>query len=191
MQSWARIYCDLQVQYSDMLYHTDTYVRTSVLIWLSKSTKGRKQGPGHRIVSTGTGVATNFIITTYYRFESHNIEEIGVLCQCSRCTGYRPILDAFRVFAKADPSAYTEEAIEASQAAENGHATNGHANDATNGHTNGVQGSSPSSSTDLSASLSTDPDDKGSESSSIEHLPDKLAECPPHCARQLPTTMPA
>lgn len=86
---------------------------------------------------------------------------------CSRCTGYRPILDAFRVFAKADPSAYTEEAIEASQTAENGHATNGHANGATNGHSNGhsngAQGTSPSSSSDLSASTSTDPDDKGSE----------------------------
>ena len=86
---------------------------------------------------------------------------------CSRCTGYRPILDAFRVFAKADPLAYTEEAIEASQTAENGHATNGHANGATNGHSNGhangAQGTSPSSSSDLSASTSTDPDDKGSE----------------------------
>lgn len=35
---------------------------------------------------------------------------------CSRCTGYRPILDAFSVFAKADPLAYTEEAIAASKA---------------------------------------------------------------------------
>jgi xanthine dehydrogenase/oxidase len=34
---------------------------------------------------------------------------------CSRCTGYRPILDAFRVFAKADPKAYTEEAIAAAK----------------------------------------------------------------------------
>lgn len=28
----------------------------------------------------------------------------------SRCTGYRPILDAFKVFAKLEPGAYTEEA---------------------------------------------------------------------------------
>lgn len=73
---------------------------------------------------------------------------IKVLCACSRCTGYRPILDAFRVFAKAEPSAYTEEAITASQAA-NGHA-NGHSNGVnghTNGHTNGI---SPASSSDLS-----------------------------------------
>lgn len=34
---------------------------------------------------------------------------------CSRCTGYRPILDAFKVFAKAEPSAYTAEAIAAAR----------------------------------------------------------------------------
>ena len=34
-------------------------------------------------------------------------------CLCSRCTGYRPILDAFKVFAKVDPLAYTEESIAA------------------------------------------------------------------------------
>ena len=37
---------------------------------------------------------------------------------CSRCTGYRPILDAFKVFAKVEAGAYTEEAIAASLAAE-------------------------------------------------------------------------
>lgn len=61
---------------------------------------------------------------------------------CSRCTGYRPILDAFRVFAKADPAAYTEEAIAASKAGQqaNGHANgnaNRHANGTSNGHANG------------------------------------------------------
>ena len=49
-----------------------------------------------------------------------------VLCQCSRCTGYRPILDAFKVFAKADLAAYTEESIAASKGLLNGAATNGH-----------------------------------------------------------------
>lgn len=39
---------------------------------------------------------------------------------CSRCTGYRPILDAFKVFAKVEPGAYTEEAIAASKAANGG-----------------------------------------------------------------------
>lgn len=34
----------------------------------------------------------------------------------SRCTGYRPILDAFRAFAKVDPGAYTEEALAAHKA---------------------------------------------------------------------------
>ena len=65
----------------------------------------------------------------------------SMLFWCSRCTGYRPILDAFKVFAKADPAAYTEESIAASKGlqngqsakgdVENGHAENGHA---TNGH---------------------------------------------------------
>ena len=58
--------------------------------------------------------------------------------RCSRCTGYRPILDAFRVFAKADPSAYTEEAIAASrgeQPAANGHShVNGNGEQPANGH---------------------------------------------------------
>lgn len=43
---------------------------------------------------------------------------------CSRCTGYRPILDAFKVFAKVEAGAYTEEAIAASKAVHgvaNGH----------------------------------------------------------------------
>lgn len=49
----------------------------------------------------------------------------------SRCTGYRPILDAFKAFAKVDAAAYTEEAIAASKAgaASQGAARNGH-----NGH---------------------------------------------------------
>lgn len=54
----------------------------------------------------------------------------------SRCTGYRPILDAFKAFAKVDAAAYTEEAIAASKA--NGHAANG-ANGAANGK-NGKNG---------------------------------------------------
>lgn len=45
---------------------------------------------------------------------------------CSRCTGYRPILDAFKVFAKVEAGAYTEEAIAASLAA--GGAASGVAN---------------------------------------------------------------
>ena len=57
----------------------------------------------------------------------------------SRCTGYRPILDAFRVFAKGDSTAYTEEAIAASRGQLPGQNGNGmHANGA-NGH--GMNGS--------------------------------------------------
>lgn len=66
------------------------------------------------------------------------------LAYCSRCTGYRPILDAFRVFAKAEPAAYTREAIAAGQgmaaatAEENGGSPNASANRAVNGSsTNG------------------------------------------------------
>ena len=54
---------------------------------------------------------------------------------CSRCTGYRPILDAFKVFAKVEPGAYTEEAIAASKGAANG-AVNG---DVANGAVNGAK----------------------------------------------------
>ena len=50
----------------------------------------------------------------------------------SRCTGYRPILDAFKAFAKVDAAAYTEEAIAASKAAANGGA-NGSNGDAHGG----------------------------------------------------------
>lgn len=57
-----------------------------------------------------------------------------MLIACSRCTGYRPILDAFRVFAKGDSAAYTEEAIAASKAAGK---TNGRAH--INGSSNGAR----------------------------------------------------
>jgi hypothetical protein len=55
-------------------------------------------------------------------------------------------LDAFKVFAKADPAAYTEESIAASKSQQNGHATNGaaangHDTTGLNGHpTNGLNG---------------------------------------------------
>src|SRR5688500_9093870 len=53
-------------------------------------------------------------------------------CCCSRCTGYRPILDAFREFAKCNPAAYTEEAIASAKGLQHGH-TSGATNGATNG----------------------------------------------------------
>lgn len=40
---------------------------------------------------------------------------IFLVCVRSRCTGYRPILDAFKTFAKTDAKAYTEEAIAAAK----------------------------------------------------------------------------
>jgi len=71
-------------------------------------------------------------------------------CRCSRCTGYRPILDAFKVFAKVEPGAYTEEAIAASKAANNGHSTGDALHKASNGIGNasgdpqrGVDGMNP------------------------------------------------
>ena len=47
---------------------------------------------------------------------------------CSRCTGYRPILDAFKAFAKVDATAYTEEAIAASLASNGAHNNGTHSN---------------------------------------------------------------
>ena len=44
-------------------------------------------------------------------------------CPCSRCTGYRPILDAFKTFAKSSPAAYTEDAIAAAKGIGGGPAT--------------------------------------------------------------------
>lgn len=53
----------------------------------------------------------------------HSVSPPAHLCSTSlpslprsRCTGYRPILDAFKAFAKVDAAAYTEEAIAASKA---------------------------------------------------------------------------
>ena len=67
--------------------------------------------------------------TLYYVSQNHLLEDPGSVgpagapllaallkspvTHCSRCTGYRPILDAFRVFAEVPPGAYTEEAIAA------------------------------------------------------------------------------
>lgn len=63
-----------------------------------------------------------FVMSMYALLRSKNgakiteeeIEEnlAGNLC---RCTGYRPILDAFRPFTKSDPSIYTEETLVAAQ----------------------------------------------------------------------------
>jgi xanthine dehydrogenase/oxidase len=66
---------------------------------------------------------------------------------CSRCTGYRPILDAFKVFAKSEPSAYAADAIAAAKgmaaatAADNAAAGSSGSN-GSNGHLNGSNGSS-------------------------------------------------
>ena len=48
---------------------------------------------------------------------SHSIQHLSLSLSpsLSRCTGYRPILDAFKTFTKSDPKAYTEEAIAASK----------------------------------------------------------------------------
>ena len=61
-----------------------------------------------------------FVMSMYALLRSHGgggpseeeIEEnlAGNLC---RCTGYRPILDAFRVFAKSDAHAYSKDSVEA------------------------------------------------------------------------------
>ena len=58
------------------------------------------------------------------------------LFPCSRCTGYRPILDAFKIFAKADPAAYTEESIAASKQP-NGHLGNNQTADQPTGNGHG------------------------------------------------------
>lgn len=70
------------------------------------------------------------------RFQSPTaptLQLLHALWCCSRCTGYRPILDAFKVFAKADPAAYTEESIAASR----GMQLNGQASDALSAHEHG------------------------------------------------------
>jgi len=82
----------------------------------------------------------------------------------SRCTGYRPILDAFKAFAKVDAAAYTEEAIAASKAgngSSSSKAGNGSSQAAAGGAANGSdEGAAPagngsSSSTAANGSSST------------------------------------
>eukprot|EP00873_Tetraselmis_striata_P035166 jgi/Tetstr1/455430/TSEL_042261.t1 len=81
-----------------------------------------------------------FVMSMYALLRSHGQEgkpiteadiEASLGGNLCRCTGYRPILDAFRVFAKTDAKAYTEEAI----AAASGGTPNGDANG--NGVANG------------------------------------------------------
>lgn len=83
-----------------------------------------------------------FVMSMYTLLRSKNgapiseeeIEEnlAGNLC---RCTGYRPILDAFRPFAKADPAAYTEDALIAARGATAEAPANGNAtSNGTNGN---------------------------------------------------------
>ncbi len=73
-------------------------------------------------------------LSLIFKFCTHFLSliasNVGLALPCSRCTGYRPILDAFKAFAKVDAAAYTEEAIAASKA--NGGTANG---------TNGKNGS--------------------------------------------------
>lgn len=61
---------------------------------------------------------------------------------CSRCTGYRPILDAFKVFAKSEPSAYAADAIAAAKgmAAATAADNSGAGSNGSNGHLNGGNG---------------------------------------------------
>ena len=93
---------------------------------------------------------------------------------CSRCTGYRPILDAFKVFAKADPAAYTEESIAASQGLlQNRHASHGSpANGHANGHANGGSTNGDAACTDGHAVNKTS---DGSHAANGQHA-DKHAE---------------